>query len=151
MGLLSRLFGATATRDLLVDLAEDYRAEAAQAAHLRAHADRARYPQAAEALRRLAEVEERHARWLKDHLVSLGGEAPAVEPAEVTGKNQWERAVAALHDAQAKRRRLVEQVAHWDPDEPEVVDLLHRIEQEDLREQTVYEALIMRSDPQSID
>ena len=151
MGLLSRLFGATAARDLLADLAEDYRAEAEQAAHLRAHADRARYPQAAEALRRLAQVEERHATWLRDHLVNLGGEVPALEATEVTGKNQWERAVAALHDAQAKRRRLVEQVAHWDPDEPEVVDLLRRIEQEDLREQTVYEALIMRSDPQSID
>src|SRR5262245_61094642 len=140
MGLLSRLFGATATRDLLADLAEDYRAEAGQAAHLRAQADRARYPQAAEALRRLAQVEERHATWLRDHLVNLGGEVPAVEAPHVTGKNQWERAVAGLHDAQAKRRRMVEQVAHWDPDEPDVVELLRRIEQEDLREQTVYEA-----------
>jgi rubrerythrin len=151
MGLLSRLFGTTAARDLLADLREDYRAEAEQAVHLRAHAQRARYPQAAEALRRLAEVEERHATWLRDHLVNLGGEVPTLEPAQLAGKNQWERAVAALHDAQTKRRRLIEQVAHWDPDEPEVVDLLHRIEQEDLREQTVYEALIMRSDPQSID
>lgn len=151
MGLLSRLFGTTASRDLLADLAEDYRAEAEQAAHLRAQADRARYPQAAEALRRLAQVEERHATWLRDHLVNLGGELPVLEPKQVNGKNQWERAVAGLHDAQAKRRRLIEQIAHWDPDEPDVVDLLHRIEQEDLREQTVYEALIMRSDPQSID
>ena len=151
MGLLSRLFGTTASRDLLADLAEDYRAEAEQAAHLRAQADRARYPQAAEALRRLAQVEERHATWLRDHLVNLGGELPVLEPKQVNGKNQWERAVAGLHDAQAKRRRLIEQIAHWDPDEPDVVDLLHRIEQEDLREQTVYEALIMRSDPQSLD
>ena len=151
MGLLSRLFGTTASRDLLADLAEDYRAEAEQAAHLRAQADRARYPQAAEALRRLAQVEERHATWLRDHLVNLGGDLPVLEPKQVNGKNQWERAVAGLHDAQAKRRRLIEQIAHWDPDEPDVVDLLHRIEQEDLREQTVYEALIMRSDPQSID
>ena len=151
MGLLSRLFGTTAARDLLADLAEDYRAEAEQAAQLRADADRARYPQAADALRRLAQMEERHATWLRDHLVNLGGDIPALAPPEVKGKNQWERAVGALHDAQAKRRRLVEQVAHWDPDEPDVVELLHRIEQEDLREQTVYEALIMRSDPQSID
>ena len=102
MGLLSRLFGTTAARDLLADLAEDYRAEAEQAVHLRAHAERARYPQAAEALRRLAEVEERHATWLRDHLVTLGGDVPALEPAQVTGRNQWERAVAALHEAQAK-------------------------------------------------
>jgi hypothetical protein len=151
MGLLSRLFGTTAARDLLADLAEDYRAEAEQAARLRAQADRARYPQAADALRRLAQVEERHATWLRDHIVNLGGEVPALATPEVQGRNQWERAVGALHEAQAKRRRMIEQVAHWDPDEPDVVELLHRIEQEDLREQTVYEALIMRSDPQSID
>ena len=53
--------------------------------------------------------------------------------------------------AQAKRRRLVEQIAHWDPEEPEMAALLRRIEQEDQGQQPVYEALIMRSDPQSID
>jgi len=76
---------------------------------------------------------------------------PAVAPAPVTGNNPWERAVAALLAAQAKRRRLVEHIAHWDPDEPEAVALLRRIEDEDTREQVVYENLIMRSDPQSLD
>src|SRR5437667_255751 len=64
MGLLSGLSRLVLgpghrARDLLEDLTEDYRAEAAQAAHLRQHAERARYPQAAHALRRLAEIEER--------------------------------------------------------------------------------------------
>jgi len=151
MGWLARLFGTGVTRDLLADLAEDYRAETLQAAHLRAHAERARYPQAATALRRLADIEDRHATWLRDHLVSLGGQAPTVAGQPLAGANQWQRAVAAFHDAQAKRRRLVEQIAHWDPDEPEVVALLRRIEEEDTREHPVYEGIIMRSDPQSID
>jgi hypothetical protein len=151
MGWLARLLGAGVTRDVLADLAEDYRAEAAQAAQLRAHADRARYPQAATALRRLAEIEDRHATWLRDHLISLGGQPPAVDPHPAPGANQWQRVVAAFHDAQAKRRRLVEQISRWDPDEPDVVALLRRIEEEDSREHGVYEGLIMRSDPQSID
>ncbi len=46
---------------------------------------------------------------------------------------------------------MVEQIAHWDPEEPETVELLRRIEQEDVREQSVYDRLIMRSDPQSLD
>jgi len=63
MGLLSRLLGTEgATRDLLADLSEDYRAEAAQAVLLRSHAERARYPQAASALRDLADIEDRHPR-----------------------------------------------------------------------------------------
>jgi rubrerythrin len=152
MGLLSRLLGTEGTaRDLLADLSEDYRAEAAQAALLRAHAERARYPQAATALRGLADIEDRHAEWLRTHLLALGGQPPAPASPVAAGNNQWERAVAALHAAQAKRRRLVEQIAHWDPEEPEMVALLRRIEQEDQSQLPVYEALIMRSDPQSID
>jgi hypothetical protein len=152
MGLLSRLFGSgTAPRDLLSDLAEDYRSEVQQAAHLRAHAERARYPQVATALRRLADIEERHAGWLGDRILALGGQLPTVEALPLGGNNQWERAVAAHQGAQAKRRRLIEQIAHWDPEEPEVVALLRQIEREDLHEQSVYEGLIMRSDPQSLD
>jgi hypothetical protein len=152
MGLWSRLFGAgNAPRDLLADLIGAYRAELEQAQQLRAQAERARYPQAAEALRRLADIESTHATWLRDYLVSRGGLVPTVEPRPVVGNNQWERAVAALQAAQAKRRRLIELLAHWDPEEPEVVALLRRVEQEDHREQAVYDALIMRSDPQSLD
>ena len=152
MGLLSRLFGNQGgVRDLLADLTEDYRAEAAQAALLRAHAERARYPQAASALGALAETEERHAGWLRMRLLALGGQPPPALRATAGGNNQWERAVAALHAAQAKRRRLVEQTAHWDSEEPEVVALLRQIAQEDQSQLPVYEALIMRSDPQSID
>ena len=151
MGWLARLLGSTDTRDVLADLAEDYRAEAAQAVHLRAQAERARYPQVATALRRLADIEDRHAGWLRDRVTSLGGQLPTGEPTPVVGPNQWQRAVSALHDAQAKRRRLVEQIARWDPDEPEVVDLLRRIEQEDTRELHVYEGIVMRSDPQAVD
>ena len=103
------------------------------------------------ALRDLADIEDRHAEWLRTRLLALGGQPPAAGPAAPGGNNQWERAVAALHAAQAKRRRLVEQIAHWDPEEPEMAALLRRIEQEDQGQQPVYEALIMRSDPQSID
>jgi rubrerythrin len=151
MGWLARLLGSADTRDILADLMEDYRSEAAQATHLRAQAERARYPQMATALRRLADIEDRHAAWLRDRVGSLGGHVPTLEAAPLGGTNQWQRAVGALHDAQAKRRRLVEQIAHWDPDEPEVVALLRRIEEEDAREFQVYEGIVMRSDPQAVD
>jgi len=150
MGFLARLLGG-GSRDLLADLAEDYRAEAMQAAQLRIDADRARYPQVADELRRLAEVEACHMAWLRERLVALGGQVPTLDATPTAGANQWERAVAAHQAAQAKRRRLIEQIAHWDPDEPEIVALLSRIEQEDAREGRAYDAVIMRSDPQAID
>ena len=152
MGLWSRLFGAGGVpRDLVGDLLEDYRAEAEQAAHLLEHAERARYPQVAETLRRLSEIEARHAGWLRDRLALLGATAPPVEPGPTSGGSQWQRGVAALQAAQRKRKRLIEQIVHWDPDEPETVELLQRIEREDVREHQAYEGLIMRSDPHAID
>src|SRR5437870_10719694 len=97
VGLWSRLFGAgEVPRDLVGDLLEDYRAEAEQAAHLLQHAERARYPQVAETLRRLSEIEARHAGWLRDRLALLGATAPPVEPGPTSGGNQWQRGVAAL-------------------------------------------------------
>src|SRR5207253_2410821 len=101
MGFLSRLLGG-GPRDLLADLAEDYRAEAMQAAQLRIDADRARYPQVADELRRLAELEACHMAWLRERLVALGGQVPTLEATPTAGANQWERAVAA-HQAAPSR------------------------------------------------
>jgi hypothetical protein len=152
MGLLSRLWGAgSKERDLLADLVDDYRAESAQASHLRSHAEQARYPQVASRLRALAEIEERHAGWLRDHILGLGGGIPPVAPAPLAGRNQWERAVAARTTAQEKRRRLIEHVGHWDPDEPAAAKLLARIYDEDGAAFSSYDDVVARSDPHALD
>jgi hypothetical protein len=151
MGLLSRLLGTAEPRDLLTDLVEAYRAEAEQAARLRQHAQHARYSQVATALRDLAEVEDRHAGWLRDAILARRGGVPPVAPAPPVARNQWERAVASRQEAQRKRRRLVELFGRWDPDEAEAADLLRRIEREDGEAMGAYEELIMRSDPHALD
>lgn len=152
MGLLSRLLGSGASpRDLVSDLLQDYRAEATQAAHLRQHAERARYPHVAARLRELAEMEDRHAEWLRDHILSLGGGIPPVAPDPLPGHNQWERAVAARKAAQDKRRRLIEHVTHWDPEEPAAARLLARIYDEDGEAFAGYDDIVIRSDPHALD
>ena len=151
MGFLSRLFGGGREREVLADVVQAYRAERQQAELLRRNAERAKYPQAADAMRRLAEEETRHAEQLRQHLHVLGGDLPTVEPLALVGNSQWERILAAYEAAQAKRRRLIELVSHWDPDEPELAALLRQIADEDQREFRVYEAVMMRSDPQAID
>lgn len=98
-------------------------------------------------LQRLADVEERHAGWLRDHLAKHGTPVPVVGTPRVVGRNPWQRAVAAYHAAVAKRRRLLEQIYRWDPDEPKTVTLLRRIEREDTLALAAYQALSMRSDP----
>jgi len=151
MGVLSRLFGGGREREVLTDVVQAYRAEWQQADLLNRNAERARYPQAAEAMRRLAAEESRHAEQLRHHLHVLGGDLPVVEPPALVGNSQWERIVAAYEVAQAKRRRLIELVSHWDPEEPELAALLRQIAEDDQRQFQVYESVIMRSDPQAID
>jgi bacterioferritin (cytochrome b1) len=152
MSRLARLLGLDhGRRSLLADLGEAYRAEAEQAIHLRQQAERARYPQVAAALRELAQEEDRHAAWLRERIVALGGEIPPLAPPPLPGRNQWERAVAGLRAAQQKRKRLVDQIAHWDPEEPDTVALLRRIEDEDHSHLPVLERVVMQSDPQAID
>lgn len=152
MGFLARLTGTrTPSRDLLAELLEDYRAEASQAIILRQHADLARYPQVAAQLRALAEVEDRHAAWLRDHILGMGGGIPPVAPEGLPGRSQWERAVAARKAAQDKRRRLLEHAMHWDPEEPAAASLLARIYDEDGVSLSTYDDVVIRSDPHALD
>jgi Rubrerythrin len=152
MGMLSRWLGtADDARDLVSDLLEAYRIEAEHADALRQHAARARYPQVADTLRQLADGEDRHAGWLRDRILALGGGVPPVAPLPPVARNQWERAVSARQEAQRKRRRLVELASRWDPERPAEVAILHRIEREDSGMLERYDHLVMRADPHALD
>jgi hypothetical protein len=153
MGFLQRLFGAEGgERDLIADLVGDYRALTEQAISLRDHAARGRYPWVTEALSGLADLHARQAGLLSEHIQAKGGGVPPVAPAVLlVGKGQWERAVAAMEQARRIRRRLVEHFSRWDPEEPETVALLKRIEHEVGGALPTYESLVMRSDPHAID
>lgn len=153
MGLLARLLGTTRSGapDLIADLVAAYRVEAEHAQHLRQHAERARYPQAAEQLRTLAAQEERHAAALRDLIVARGGGVPPVAPEPLAGRNPWERAVAAQQEAQRKRREMLQRANRWDPEVAEAAAVLARIEREDGEAIGVYNDLVMRADPQSLD
>jgi hypothetical protein len=152
MGILSRLLGTRNGGATLVgDLLEAYRGEAEHAARLRQHALHAHYPQVGDTLRQLADLEDRHAGWLRDRILALGGGVPPVAPLPPVARNQWERAVAARQEAQRKRRRLVELSTRWDPEHPDDAALLQRIEHEDTKALDAYEGLVMRSDPHALD
>ena len=152
MGRLARWLGVgNGRRDLLDDLLWAYTAEAEQAAHLRQQAGQARYRQVSEALEALASTEDRHAALLRDRILALGGDIPPVAPRPLRGRNQWERVVAAHHAALAKRKRIVDLVSRWDPEQPDAVAALAQIERDDARDLELYEGLVMRSDPQALD
>jgi rubrerythrin len=153
VSILARLLGGTAhtERQLLHDLLDAYRAEAEHAEHLRQHAERARYPQAAAQLQALAAQEDRHAAALRDLIAQHGGGIPPIAPKPLPGGNPWSRAVAAQEAAQRKRREMLQRVNRWDPEAPEAAALMQRIEREDRQASGIYNDLVMRADPQSLD
>ena len=153
MSILARLLGATTHTEhqLLEELLEAYRAEAEHAAHLRQHAERARYPQAAAQLNALAEREDRHATALRDLIAAHGGGIPPIAPRPLPGRNPWERAVAAQEAAQRKRREMIQRANRWDDHADDAAQLMRRIEQEDRAASGIYNDLVMRADPQSLD
>jgi hypothetical protein len=152
MGFVARLLGLRDDSVSLVqDLIEDYRAEIEQAQLLRDHAERAKYPQVAASLRRLADMEERHAGLLRDRIAARGEPLPEIAAVHSTGRSLWERACEARARAQTKRRRVLEHIIRWDPEEPNLVALWQQIEREDLSEMPIYEQIVMRGDPHAID
>ena len=59
--------------------------------------------------------------------------------------------MAARKAAQDKRRRLIEHVTHWDPEEPAAATLLARIYDEDGELLSSYDDVVIRSDPHALD
>jgi acyl-CoA reductase-like NAD-dependent aldehyde dehydrogenase len=135
-----------APRHVLVDLTAGYLDEVEAAANLRAHAEQAPYPQAAEVLHRLAAAEDEHARRFGEQMVALGGSIPAATPEVLRGSNHWDRMAANFRRADRKRRRYVEQAIHWDIEYPEVADFLSRIAAEESANRKALEELVVRAD-----
>ncbi len=138
-------------RHVLVDLSAGYLAELEAAANLRAHAEQAPYPQAADALRHLAAAEDEHARRFREQIVALGGSVPAATPEIHAGSNHWDRMAADFHHADRKRRRYLEQGIHWDIDYPEVAEFLSRLAREENATRKRLEELVVRADTLALD
>jgi rubrerythrin len=138
-------------RHVLADLSAGYLDELTAAANLRAHADRAPYPQAADALRHLAAAEDEHARRFGELIAALGGSVPTTTPEIHGGSNHWDRMAADFHHADRKRRRYLEQGIHWDIEYPEVAKFLSRLASEENATRKRLQELVVRADTLALD
>jgi len=138
-------------RHVLADLAAGYLDEAEAAANLRAHAEQAPYPQAADALRRLAATEDEHTRRFGEQIALLGGSPPATAPEIYRGSNHWDRMAADFRHADQKRRCYLEQAIHWDIEYPEVAEFLGRLAAEETANRKALEELVVRADTLALD
>jgi hypothetical protein len=150
MGLWKRLLAPQRERldeEILTGLTENYIAERRLAKQLRAHADEAPYPHAAEHLRRLADLEDGQADRLYAEIVRRGGwvEAPVTEPG--SGRNHWARLVSDLEEERAAMKRYLEQAIRWEDTDAGLGQLLRTLEREEQQHRLWLQDLIARSDP----
>ena len=154
MALWKRIFGGegdSRERNLLADLLTDYREEVRLAHQVRNHAEKVPYPAVGETLKGIAAEQERHARLLQEKILSLDGQVGEMEGEIKGGKNSWARLTYDLQDCKALEKRYIEQVMRWDPEEPEVVELLRTLERKTAGQCALLRDLALRSDPHALD
>jgi len=119
-------------RDLREALAEHYAEEVSLAGKLVQHADGLRrYPDRRVQLLGIAAREEEHARWLREALECLGGQASERVPTPPDPRTNWERLIGDSEDERTVSERLLRDAFRVARDQPELARLLERIGEEE--------------------
>lgn len=156
MGFWERLIGSDPaqskdTRDLVSDLVFSCTEEQGLAQQLREHAERAPHHAGAQQLRAVAEQQDRVVQLLQDALNARGETAPTEPKPAKGGQNHWARVVHDLTDNQALMKRYGEQLAYWDPEVPDAVELFRSLERDKSQIGAALREIALRADPHALD
>ena len=136
-------------RDILL---EDYAAEIDMADQLRRHAKPLRRHEEHRArLLAIATREQEHARWLREAIEGLGGQAPEIPPVPQDADTAWERLMIDLNAEKDAREKLLRDAYTLERDHPEIARLLLRIAEEEEAHQREIAALLARVDRAALD
>ena len=135
---------------LLKILRDAYLEEAQDVTQFTQHAERMHYPEFREQLLRIAAQEQAHVTWLRDKILALGGEIPAVSLTPKGGKNAWQALLLDLEEEKRSYADLLEAMHMAEEAYPEIAEGLQRIREEEQqhREELLY--LHMKSDPYTL-
>jgi bacterioferritin (cytochrome b1) len=136
-------------RDILL---EDYAAEIDLADQLRRHAKRLRRHEEHRArLLAIAAREQEHARWLREAIERLGGQAPEVPSVPQDAETTWERLMIDLNAEKDAHEKLLRDAYALERDHPEIARLLLRIAEEEEAHQREIAQLLARVDRAALD
>jgi bacterioferritin (cytochrome b1) len=110
------------------------------------HADKMQYPQFREKLLHIAADKSKHAEWVAEKLVSLGGELPEVPERRATDENSWQYLQMDLAEENRCASRLPEQMWRIESNHPEISTLLQRIFKAEKKHGQEIVDMLMRSD-----
>ena len=111
------------------------------------YARRMHYPQYQEKLLQLAAEKAKHAQWIAEKIVALGGKAPDVPERRSTDENSWQSLLMALEDENRSADRLPEQLRRLGLEHPDITKFLQDISHEQKKHRDEIREMLMRSDP----
>jgi rubrerythrin len=135
---------------LLGMLRDAYLEEAQDVAQFAQHAERMYYPQFRKRLLRIAAEEQAHVAWLRDKLLALGGEIPAVSFPAKGAKNAWEALLMNLEEEKRSYADLLEAKRIAEEVDPEIAEGIQRIREEEQRHREELLDMIVKSDPYTL-
>lgn len=149
-----RIFGPReSSRQLALEAwCHRYVREKQQAMRYVQHAEKMKYPQFRDALRRLAAEEEAHAKMIAAEISKLGGKLPEVVPIHVPHEpNSWYYLRTDLEEERRCAGEIEAALPTLRRDYPRVAELLDRIERDGRHHRAKVRDMLARSDPQAAD
>jgi rubrerythrin len=135
---------------LLRILRDAYLEEAQDVTQFTQHAERMPYPEFRERLLRIAAEEQAHVTWLRDKILALEGEIPAVSLTPKGGKNAWQALLLDLEEGKRSYADLLEAMHIAEQANPEIAAGLQRIREEERQHREEILNLLTKSDPYTV-
>jgi len=128
-------------------LSREYTDKMKDARQYRLHAEQTRYNHFRAQLERIADEEEKHAQWLLDRIIALGGAIPQVTSEPEDARNTWEDLGLDLLEEKRHQWNLTDQLPIIERTDPATAQILRRIFEEESNHRTAITHMLMRSDP----
>jgi len=140
--------GAPPDRDrvALEILRQRYVEEMQGISQLTQHADKMHYPKFREKLLHIATDKSKHAQWIGEKIIALGGKLPEVPERPSTDENSWRCLQKDLAEENRCADRLPEQIWRIESDHPDISQFLQRIFQAEKKHRQEITDMMMRSD-----
>ena len=140
-------FAPDRSSDAVDILRQRYVEEMQQAGRFKQYARRMHYPQYEGKLLQLATETRKHAQWIAERIVALGGQLPEVSEARPTNENSWQSLLMAIDDKNRSDDHLYEQLQRTGLERPDITKFLQKIPYEQKEHRGEIREMLMRSDP----
>jgi bacterioferritin (cytochrome b1) len=128
-------------------LRQRYVEEMQAAGRFKQHAQKMQYPQFREKLLHIATDKSKHAEWVGEKIITLGGKLPEVPELRSTDENSWQQLMMALEEENRSADRLPEQLRSIESEHPDIAKFLQQISREQESHRGEIRGMLMRSDP----